>query len=367
MVNINPTEMGGNFCILAIKPEFEQTKFGLYTLHSLLFLKSIVHPKEELAVFKNNTDQYVYRAKTIMDELANADIDIRTIQVIIARGGLIKPIKSGVYEVNEAMKYDLRNSPVGIHSVNIGGLIADYMASLIPGSKAYIADPAVVDEMDEIARFTGIPEIKRKSIFHALNHKYVARKYANSIGKQYNQLNLIVAHLGDGISIGAHKQGKVVDVNQCFDGEGPFSLERAGTIPMVDLVKWCFSGKHTQEQILKTIRNEGGIFAYTGSSAYYSLDKATQQKNSAVLELFEAMAYQISKHIGYMAPVFEAPVDAIIVTGSLANNKWFTGIINKRIKFIAPVTIYPGEDVLDALAMNGSMVLMGEIPVLTYE
>jgi butyrate kinase len=359
--------VGEDFCILAIKPEFEQTKIGLYTLHSLVFLKSIVHPQNELTLFKNNTDQFVYRAKAIIDELKNVEIDIQSIQVIIARGGLVNPIKSGVYEVNEAMKYDLRNSPVGTHSVNIGGLIADYLASLITGAKAYIADPAVVDEMDEIARYTGMPDIKRKSIFHALNHKYVARKYAQSIGKQYHQLNLIVAHLGDGISIGAHKQGKVVDVNQCFDGEGPFSLERAGTIPMVDLVNWCFSGKNTQEQILKTIRNEGGIFSYTGSSAYCSLDNAERQNNTELMVLFEAMAYQVSKYIGYMAPVFKAPVDAIIITGILANNKWFTGLINERIKFIAPIHIYPGEDVLDALAMNGSMLLKGEIPVHHYE
>jgi butyrate kinase len=359
--------MGEDYYILAIKPEYDQTKIGLYSLHSLIFLKSIHHPLAELEKFDSNTDQYIYRAKAILDELNKAEIDCQSISVIVARGGLLKPIKSGVYEVNEAMKTDLRNSPVGIHSVNIGGLIADYLTTLLPNTKAYIADPAVVDEMDNIARFTGIPEIKRHSIFHALNHKFVARKYAHSIGKHYHNLNLIVAHLGDGISIGAHKNGKVVDVNQCFDGEGPFALERAGTIPNIDLVKWCFSGKNTQDEILKILRNHGGVYAYTGSSAYQIIDNALRENNSELLTIFEAMAYQVSKYIGYMAPVFKAPVDAIIITGILANNKWFINLINDRIKFIAPVIIYPGEDVLEALAMNGSLILRGEICVLTYE
>jgi butyrate kinase len=166
--------------------------------------------------------------------------------------------------------------------------------------------------------------------------------------------------LGDGISIGAHKQGKVVDVNQCFDGEGPFSLERAGTIPMVDLIKLCYSGKYTEKQLLTRIRNEGGLYAYTSSSAYYNLDIAQNKNDITTLAIFEAMAYNISKYIGYMVPVFNSPVDSIIITGLLANNKWFTKLISERVKFLAPVHIYPGEDVLDALAMNGSLILKGE-------
>ena len=359
--------MDENFCILAIKPEFLLTKIGLYQHGTLIFLKSVQHPKEVLESFKEQTDQYEYRAEAILTELRNADIDISDIKIIMARGGLLKPIASGVYEVNEAMKRDLHHSPVGRHSVNIGGLMADFIASKISGAKAYIADPAVVDEMEEIARYTGFPDIKRHSVFHALNHKYVARKYARAIRKFYDDLNLIVAHLGDGISIGAHKKGRVVDVNQCFDGEGPFSLERSGTIPMVDLVQMCYSGNYKQEELLTMIRNEGGLFAYLGTSSYYELEKAEKQNNTAVLKIFEAMAYQVSKYIGNMAPVFVAPVDAILITGMLANNKWFMNLISERVKFIAPVHIFPGEDVLDALAMNGNMVLKGEVKVLEYK
>jgi len=359
--------MDENYCILSIKPEFLLTKIGLYQHGTLIFLKSVQHPREELDTFKEQIDQYEYRAEVILKELQDADIHILDIKIIMARGGLLKPIASGIYAVNDAMKRDLRHSPVGMHSVNLGGLMADYIASKIPEAKAYIADPAVVDEMDEIAKYTGFPDIYRHSIFHALNHKYVARKYARAIRKPYQDLNLIVAHLGDGISIGAHKNGKVVDVNQCFDGEGPFSLERSGTIPMVDLVHLCYSGKYTQDQLLTMIRNEGGLYAYIGNSSYYELEKALHQENTKILKIFEAMAYQVARYIGSMSPVFLVPVDAILITGILANNKWFINLIRERISFIAPIHVFPGEDVLDALAMNGKMIMKGEAQVLEYK
>ena len=359
--------MNDNSFILAIKSEFLLTKVGLYDQENLVFLKSINHPKDVLESFKENTDQFKYRAEVIVAELTKADIHLPDIKIVIARGGLLKPISSGVYEVNVAMMKDLHHSPVGRHSINIGGLIAHHIASKITGAKAYIADPPVVDELDDIARFTGFPEVQRKSVFHALNHKYVARKYAQAVRKNYGDLNLIVAHLGDGISIGAHQQGKVVDVNQCFDGEGPFSLERSGTIPMIELVKMCYSGKHTEDQVLTMIRNAGGIFAHLGTSNYYELEKAGITNDNEVLKVFEAMAYQVSKYIGYMAPVFLVPVDAILITGILANNKWFTGLISDRVKFIAPIHIFPGEDVIDALATNGQMILKGDITILEYK
>lgn len=359
--------MNDNSLILAIKSEFLVTKIGLFDQDNLLFLKAINHPQDVLESFKANTDQFEYRAKVILAELRKAEINVPDIHVVIARGGLLKPIASGIYEVNKAMEKDLHHSPVGRHSINIGGLIASYIASTIDGAKAYIADPPVVDELDDIARYTGFPDIQRKSVFHALNHKYVARKYAQAVRKNYSDLNLIVAHLGDGISIGAHKNGKVVDVNQCFDGEGPFSLERSGTIPMVDLIRMCFSGKHTEDQLLTMIRNAGGIFAHLGTSSVQELEKAEQNHNQEILRIFEAMAYQISKYIGYMAPVFQAPIDAILITGMLANNKWFNNLISNRVKFIAPIHIFPGEDVIDALATNGQAILKGNASILEYK
>jgi butyrate kinase len=359
--------MSDNSLILAIKSEFLQTKIGLYDQDNLLFLKAINHPHEVLESFNTNTEQFEYRSKIIIAELNKADFNVEDIKVVIARGGLLKPIASGIYEVNKAMENDLHHSPVGKHSINIGGLIASYIASTVSGAKAYIADPPVVDELDDIARYTGFPEVQRKSVFHALNHKYVARKYAQAVRKNYDDLNLIVAHLGDGISIAAHKNGKVVDVNQCFDGEGPFSLERSGSIPMVDLIRMCYSGKHTEEQLLTMIRNAGGVFAHIGSSSYQELEKAELSGNKEILQIFEAMAYQVSKYIGYMAPVFMAPVDAILITGILANNKWFNNLISSRVKFIAPIHIFPGEDVIDALATNGQAILKGNVKVLEYK
>lgn len=358
--------MDEDFGILSLKPEYHQTKVGFYKQEGLVFFKTIIHPQEALIQFKENTDQFEYRADAVLSEIEKAGIDLSAITLIMARGGLLKPIASGIYHVNEAMKRDLRNSPVGRHSVNIGGLMADYLTAKIPGSKAYIADPAVVDELDDIARFTGLPDIKRKSVFHALNHKYVARQYAQSIRKPYEQMNIIVAHLGDGISIGAHKHGKVVDVNQCFDGEGPFSLERTGSIPMNELINMCFSGKYTENELLVMIRNHGGLFAYTGTNSHHELGKAERTNNKEMLVIFEAMAYQVSKYIGFMAPVFMAPVDAILLTGTLANSCWFTSLINERVRFIAPVNIFPGEDVLDALAMNGTLLLAREIEEKEY-
>lgn len=353
--------------ILTIKPEYVQTKIGLYQHGNLCFLKSIIHPFEILQSFPENTDQYLFRSNAIMDELQNAGVEISQIKVVMARGGLLKPISSGIYEVNELMMHDLRNSPVGTHSVNIGGLIANEIAGRIPGAKAYISDPAVVDELDDIARYTGLPSIKRKSVFHALNHKYIARTFASSQQKSYEDLNLIVAHLGDGISIGAHKKGKVADVNQAFDGEGPFSLERAGSIPVGELVKMCYSGKYSEEQVMAKIRYEGGMYAYLGTSSYYELEKAEQQQNQTVLKIFEAMAYQVSKYIGSMNMVFIEPVDAVLITGMLANNKWFVDKIVERVKKIAPVHIFPGEDVLDALAMNGLRILNEETEIKEYK
>lgn len=353
--------------ILTIKPEYVQTKIGLYQEGNVSFLKTIIHPFEILQSFPENTDQYLFRSNAIMDELQSAEIDISQIRIVMARGGLLKPIASGIYEVNEAMMHDLRKSPIGRHSVNIGGLIANEIVGRIPGAKAYIADPAVVDELDDIARYTGLPSIKRKSVFHALNHKYIARTFASSQQKKYEDLNLIVAHIGDGISIGAHKKGRVVDVNQAFDGEGPFSLERAGTIPVGELVKMCYSGKYSEEQVMAKIRYEGGMYAYLGSSSYYELEKAEQQLNLTVLKIFEAMAYQVSKYIGSMNMAFTDNVDAVIITGMLANNKWFVNKIVERVKKIAEVHIFPGEDVLDALAMNGMRLLSGEAEVKEYK
>ena len=240
--------------ILVINPGSTSTKIAVYMNGNVVFLKTIRHSVEELSKFKRITDQCEYRKKIIYDELKNADIRLDLIRIVIGRGGLVKPIPAGVYEVNDAMKKDLLKNKQNEHASNLGALIADDIAKQLPSAKAYIADPVVVDELDPIARFAGHPLFQRISIFHALNQRAIARAHAKSINKKYEDLDLIVAHLGGGISVGVHKKGRVVDVNQALDGDGPISPERSGTLPTGSLLKMAFSGEYTYEDIKKALR-----------------------------------------------------------------------------------------------------------------
>ena len=355
-----------NIRILCLKPEFFQTKAAIYQGSNMLFLKSIKHDQEELNKFTKITDQHQYRAEGVLHELKEADIRIDLIRAVIGRGGLLKPIPSGIYEVNQKMKDDLHNSPMGQHSVNLGGLIADDLAIMLPDAKAYIADPVVVDEMEDIARITGWPELERHSVFHALTQKAIARRHAKAVLKNYEDMNLIVANLGEGISIGAHKKGKVVDVNQAFDGEGPFSLERSGSLPIGDIVKMCFSGKYTEQEMLTKIRSEGGMMAHFKTRNLYDLEDMLDEGNEQVIKIFNAMAYQVAKYIGSLFAALKGDVDGIILTGMVAHNKQFTEFIMDHISTIAPVHIYPGECIADGLALNAQLMLKGEIEVKEY-
>jgi len=248
--------------ILAINPGSTSTKIAVYQNTTAVLIKTIRHTTEELKDFKTIADQYPFRKNIILNELQKEEIELETINAIVGRGGLLKPIESGVYEVNSAMIADLICSPLGEHASNLGGLIAADIAKSLPSAKAYIADPVVVDELQPFARITGHPAFRRKSIFHALNQKAVARAHAKSVMKSYEDMNLIVVHLGGGITVGAHEKGKVVDVNQGLDGEGPFSPERSGTLPVGDLVSLCYSGNYTKEKVKKMITGEGGLVAY---------------------------------------------------------------------------------------------------------
>jgi butyrate kinase len=353
--------------ILAINPGSTSTKIAIYTSSKIVFFKNIRHTSEELDGFERIGDQYEYRKKIIYDELKKANVDFSKIKAVVGRGGLLKPIASGVYEVNEAMKKDLMQGVLGEHASNLGGLIADAIAGTLPNAKAYIADPVVVDEMDDIARIAGHPLFERVSIFHALNHKAVARFHAKCISRKYEDLNLIVVHLGGGITVGAHRKGKVVDVNQGLDGEGPFSPERSGTLPVGALAKLCFSGEYSLEEVRKMITGKGGFVAYFGTNDAQQVEKMVDDGNDEALMVFEAMSYQVAKDIGAMSTVLKGKVDGILLTGGLANNKWFVELIIDRVAHIAPVSIYPGEDEMKALAMNGYLVLNDEIEVKVYK
>ncbi len=353
--------------ILAINPGSTSTKIAVYQGSKSVFLKNIKHTAEELQPFKKIVDQFSFRKEIILKELEAADIRIDLITAVVGRGGLVKPIESGVYEVNEQMIKDLHISKLGEHASNLGGLIANDIAQSLEGARAFIADPVVVDEMEDVARYTGHPKFIRHSIFHALNQKAIARKYSKSVDTPYNELNLIIAHLGGGISVGAHKKGKVIDVNNALDGDGPFSPERTGTLPCGQVAKLCFSGEYTHEQVKKMIKGEGGLVAYLGTNDAYDVEMRVKDGDEEAKKVHDAIAYQLGKEIGSLSTVLKGEVDAIILTGGMAYDKLLVDYIKNMVQFIASVIVYPGEDEMEALAMNGLMVMKGEVEPKIYK
>lgn len=353
--------------VLAINPGSTSTKIAVYENHKLFFLKSIKHTAAELEQFNRIGDQFEFRKNMILNELHEANIHLDSIDIVVGRGGLVKPIKSGVYEVNEALRNDLLAGVQGEHASNLGGLIAHDIALMREELKAYIADPVVVDELDDIARVSGHPLFERRSIFHALNQKAIAKAHARFLGQRYEDMNFIVVHLGGGISVSAHRKGRVVDTNQALDGDGPFSPERSGTLPTGQLVKLCFSGKYSQYQIMDMIRGKGGLIAYLGTNNAAEVEEKIAGGDEKAKKIYEAMAYQVSKCIGSMATVLRGEIHGILLTGGIAYNENFIALIRERVQFIAPIFIYPGEDEMKALAMNGLMVLKGEVEPEIYQ
>ncbi|MDR2815781.1 MAG: butyrate kinase [Proteiniphilum sp.] len=358
--------MGANTRILVINPGSTSTKIAIFQQEKVIFLKTIKHSLEVLSKFSRITDQFGYRKEVIYEELKNADIPLETIDAVIGRGGLVKPIDSGVYRVNEAMKNDLLECNRGEHASNLGGLIAADIAKMLPSAEAFIADPVVVDELDPLARYAGHPAFERISVFHALNQKAIARSHANSIMKKYEELNLIVVHLGGGITVGAHRKGRVIDVNQGLDGDGPFSPERSGTLPVGELLKAAFSGKYSYEEMYAMVLGKGGMTAYLGTNDAYLAEREAKDGDEKCREALEAMAYQVAKEIGAMSAVLKGEVDAILITGGIANSKWFCNLIIERVYRIAPVHLYPGEDEMGALAENALLALNGDIEIKEY-
>lgn len=352
--------------LLIINPGSTSTKFALYEEDTSLFELTLAHSSEELADFKKITDQFHFRRDLIVWELGYRNTDLKRIAAVIGRGGLVKPIESGIYEVNDKMIADLSTGIMGQHASNLGGLIAHDIAASLPNAKAYIVDPVVVDELQPVARISGHPEIERVSIFHALNQKAMARIYASSVNKKYEDLNLIVVHLGGGISVGAHRKGKVVDVNNALHGDGPFSPERSGTLPAGQLADLCFSGKYTHDEVKSMITGKGGMVAYLGTNNYKEVCRMVDEGNQKAVLIRDAEVYQIGKEIGSMAAVLGGKVDAIILTGGMAYHEYLVNQIKSMIHFIAPVSVYPGEDEIKSLAFNGLLALNGKIDVKTY-
>jgi butyrate kinase len=348
-----------DYKILVVNPGSTSTKVALFSNEQLLFEKKIEHSNEELSIFHKIIDQYEFRLEIILNFLKEKGIDYSTIDAVVGRGGLLKPIASGTYRVNEKMLEDLHKGVSGEHASNLGGILASGIAKKL-SIPAYLVDPVVINEMKPIARISGMPEIPRVSILHALNQKAVARKAALDLGKKYEKANFVIAHLGGGISVGVHCKGKVLDVNNALNGEGPFTPERSGGVPVGALVELCFSGKFTKDEIMKKIKGKGGLVAYLNTNDVREVLNRIKQGDKKAKLILEAMAYQVAKEIGAGATVLKGQIDAIILTGGIAYANEFINMIRDRVSFLSLVMIYPGEEEMLALCNGALRILKGE-------
>ena len=353
--------------ILVINPGSTSTKMAVYEDEKPVLLRNITHTAEDLAPFGDITEQQEFRRQLVIDELQKAGIPM-DFDAVIGRGGLVKPIAGGVYEINGKMVDDtLHGCVMHNHACNLGCLIAHEIAMTIPGCRAFIADPGVVDELSSLARISGSPLMPRICIWHALNQRAIARRYAHGIGKEYEDLNLIICHLGGGISVAAHEHGRAIDANNALDGEGPFSPERAGSLPAASLIRLCFSGKYTEKQLLKRIAGQAGLTAHLGTNNMREILARIRQGDEKAQLLVDAMLYHTAKQIASEAAVLCGDIDAILLTGGMAHSDYIVSELRRRIGFLAPVYTFPGEDEMEALASNALAVLQGKREAKVYE
>lgn len=350
---------------LVINPGSTSTKIGVFTDEEQILDKTLRHSTEEIAQYPNIYSQKDFRKAIILEALAEENIDLKSLDVIVGRGGLLKPIPGGTYAVTDDLLADLINPPQGEHASNLGGILAREIADPL-GLPSYIVDPVVVDELEPVARISGVPEIPRVSIFHALNQKAMARRYAREAGRPYEELRLIVVHMGGGVSVGAHADGRVIDVFNALDGDGSFSPERSGGVPSGALVRMCYESGLTEKEMKKKITGNGGFNAYLGTNNAIEVDRRVEEGDEKAALVREAFIYQMSKDIGSMSTVLEGRVDAIIMTGGIAHDRAVTDGITKRVSFIAPVILYPGEDELLALVQGALRVMNGEEQAKEY-
>lgn len=350
---------------LIINPGSTSTKIGVFEDENLLFDLTLRHSTEEIASYATILDQKDFRKDIIVKALKDQNFDIKELDLVVGRGGLLKPIPGGTYAVTDELLHDLEIGKQGQHASNLGGILAREIGDSL-GIPSFIVDPVVVDELIPTSRVSGVPELPRISIFHALNQKAVAKRYAKENGKKYEDLNLIVVHMGGGVSVGAHQSGLVVDVFNALDGDGAFSPERSGAVPVGALVKMCFSGQYTEKEVYKKLVGNGGFNAYVGSNDMRDVEKMCDEGNQDAILVRDAFCQQMSKNIGAMATVLKGKVDAIVVTGGIAYDKYVVASLKERCEFIAPFTVYPGEDELLALAQGGLRVVNGEEKAKNY-
>ena len=351
--------------LLIINPGSTSTKIGVYSDEKEVLVETLRHSSDEIAKYDSIFEQKGFRKEVIMNVLKENNIDLNSLDAIVGRGGMLRPIPGGTYEVTDKLLEDLKVGVSGQHASNLGGILASEIANEV-GIRSFIVDPVVVDELQDVARISGIPELPRRSIFHALNQKAVAKRYAKENGSKYDDLNLVGVHMGGGVSVAAHRGGLVVDVNNTLDGDGPFSPERSGSVPVGDLVKLCFSGKYTQSEIYSKIVGKGGYVAYLNTNDARDVLKAREEGNEYASLIFDAFIYQICKAIGEMSTVLNGKVNQIILTGGIAYSPIVVNAIKEKVQWISDLTIYPGEDELLALAQGAIRVLNGEEEAREY-
>jgi len=351
--------------ILVINPGSTSTKLALYRGLEEHFTSTINHEQQELEKFAAISDQLDFRLELIEDFLEEQNFAPGKLAAVVGRGGLLKPISGGTYEVNDRMLADLKEGLQGEHASNLGGQLAHSLAEKAE-ARAFIVDPVVVDELTPLARLSGHPDLPRHSIFHALNQKAVARRYARENGRDYQEVEVIVAHLGGGISCGLHREGRVVDVNNALSGEGPYSPNRSGGLPTLDLAELCLSGKYSAGEMKEKLLKSGGVAGYLGTNNMIEVEEKARAGDEEYDRIFRGMAYQVSKEIGSLAAVSGENLEAIILTGGIAHSRYFVRLVRKRVEFLAPVKIYPGEEEMQALAAGAYRVLTGQEEAREY-
>ncbi|MBW2595980.1 MAG: butyrate kinase [Deltaproteobacteria bacterium] len=353
-----------NHSIFVINMGSISTKVALFDGATALIQKTITYTDDELTGYKNVIDQLPRRKRDILDFTTRNDIDPGEVDIIISRGGLGRPGPGGVYKINKNMCDDLLSGKYGVHASSLGPVIALSMAEKT-AIQAIVIDPPSTDEFQPLARISGLPEIERRSAFHALNQRAAARRAAAELGENYEDINLIVAHLGGGITIGAHERGRVIDSTHGLE-EGPLTPERAGSLPTISLVDLALSGKYTRDELRKKLTGNGGISAYLGATDAMKVEKRIKKGDKDAEVVYQAMAYQAAKEIGSMSTVLKGKVNGIILTGGLAHSVMLTEWIEQRTRFIAPIFVYPGEDEMAAMATGAMRVLLGKETVRQY-
>ncbi|SNS40422.1 butyrate kinase [Anaerovirgula multivorans] len=350
--------------ILAINPGATSTKIAVYEEETLLFKKTVEHSVKDLEKYTKIFDQYEYRLELVLQALKEENTELENLAAIVGRGGLLKPLAGGTYQVTEKMVEDLKKAEQGEHASNLGAVMALNLANQLNIS-AFIVDPVSVDEIEPVARVSGLADLKRISLSHALNMKAVARKVAKEMGKKYEEVNFVVVHLGTGVSVTPHKKGKMIDVNNA-KAEGPFSPDRCGGLPVDQLVKLCFSGKYSYDELKEKLGSKGGLYSYFGTMDVREVEGMANNGNQQADIVLDALAYQVAKEIGAMSAVLMGEVDRIILTGGIAYSKRIVDDIIKRVKFIAPVEVVPGEEELESLVFGALRVIRGEEKAATY-